>query len=85
VPVVTIDTIKGTISKEAKLEMIKRVSEVVAEIEARPNPKENMLPFVYCIVREIDWGDFANNGVPITPELLGAVKNGIVHIAMKQP
>jgi phenylpyruvate tautomerase PptA (4-oxalocrotonate tautomerase family) len=85
VPVVTIDLIKGNISKEAKLEMMKRVSEVVAEIEARPNPKENMLPFVYCIIREVEWGDFGNNGVPITPELLGAVKKGIVHIAMKQP
>jgi hypothetical protein len=42
----------------------KACSEVIAEIEDRPNPKENMLPFVYCIIREIDWGDFANNGVP---------------------
>ncbi|MCX6650744.1 MAG: tautomerase family protein [Methanomassiliicoccales archaeon] len=82
-PVVTIDIIKGAMSKEQKVEMMKRVSEVVAEIEARPNPKENMLPFVYCIIRESEWGDFGNNGVGITPELLQAVKHGIVHIAIK--
>jgi phenylpyruvate tautomerase PptA (4-oxalocrotonate tautomerase family) len=61
-PVETIDLIKGNISKEAQLEMMKRVSEVVAEIEARPNPKENMLQFVYCIIREAEWGNFGQNG-----------------------
>jgi hypothetical protein len=47
--------------------MMKRVSEVVAEIECRPYPKKNMLPFVYCIVREVEWGNFASNGAPLTP------------------
>jgi phenylpyruvate tautomerase PptA (4-oxalocrotonate tautomerase family) len=84
-PVVTIDIIKGAFSKAQKEEMMKRVSEVVAEIEARPNPKENMLPWVYCIIREVEWGDFGNNGVGITPEVLEAVKRGIIHVAMKQP
>lgn len=84
-PVVTIDLIKGNISKEAKLEMMRRVSEVIAEIEARPHPRENMLPFVYCIIREAEWGDFGQNGVPVTPELLGAVKAGMVQITLKKP
>ena len=84
-PVVTIDLIKGNISKEAQLEMMKRVSEVVAEIEARPHPKENMLPWVYCIIREVEWGGFGQNGVPVTPELLGACKAGMVQIAIKKP
>ncbi len=84
-PVVTIDIIKGAFSKDQKVEMMKRVSEVVAEIESRPDPKENMLPFVYCIIRETEWGDFGNNGVAITPELLHAVKKGIVQISIKQP
>lgn len=48
-PVVMIDIIEGVFSKEQKDEMMRRVSEVVAEIECRPDPKENMLPFVYCI------------------------------------
>jgi phenylpyruvate tautomerase PptA (4-oxalocrotonate tautomerase family) len=84
-PVVTIDIIKGAISKEGKLEMMRRVSEVVAEIESRPEPMENMLPFVYCIIRETEWGDFGQNGQPITPELLGAVKKGMVQITLKKP
>ena len=84
-PLVTIDLIKGALSKDSKEEMMRRVSEVIAEIEARPEPRENMLPFVYCIIREHEWGNWGTNGVPITPELLGAVKNGTVHLAMKKP
>jgi len=83
-PVITIDIIKGVFTNEQKEEMIRRVSEVVAEIECRPDPKENMLPFVYCIVREVEWGNFATNGAPLTPEMLYAVKKGIVHLAIEQ-
>ncbi|MDD1765356.1 MAG: tautomerase family protein [Methanomassiliicoccales archaeon] len=83
-PVVTIDVIKGVFSKEQKDEMMKRVSEVVAEIECRSDPKENMLPFVYCIIREVEWGNFGTNGAALTPEMLHAVKKGIVHLAIEQ-
>jgi 4-oxalocrotonate tautomerase len=84
-PVVTIDVIKGVFSKEQKEEMMQRVSEVIAEIECRPDPKENMLPFVYCIIREAEWGNFGTNGAPLTPEMLHAVKKGIIHLTMEQP
>jgi 4-oxalocrotonate tautomerase len=84
-PVVTIDIIKGLFTKEQKEEMMQRVSEVIAEIECRPDPKENMLPFVYCIIREAEWGNFGTNGAPLTPEMLHAVKKGIIHLTMEQP
>ena len=83
-PVVTIGIIKGSMNEASKAEMIKRVSEVVAEIEARPNPKENMLPWVYCIVEEIPFGNFGQNGMAISPELLGAVKAGMIQVVMKK-
>ena len=37
-----VKVLKGTLSKEKKDEMIKRVSETVAEIESSPNPKESL-------------------------------------------
>jgi hypothetical protein len=42
-PFINIKVLKGTLSKEKKDEMIKRVSETVAEIEASPNPKDSLL------------------------------------------
>lgn len=83
-PEIVINIVKGTIDQEAKAEMIARVSEVVAEINARPHPKENLLPFVYCTVQEAEWGNFATNGMPLTPEMYDAVKKGIVHLTMEE-
>ncbi len=62
--------------------MAKRVSEVVAEIECRPYPKENALPWTFCIIQEIEAENFNLNGMPATPEMLEAVKTGKVHMAM---
>jgi phenylpyruvate tautomerase PptA (4-oxalocrotonate tautomerase family) len=39
-PFINIKVLKGLMFKEQKAEMIRRVSEVVAEIEARPHPME---------------------------------------------
>jgi 4-oxalocrotonate tautomerase family enzyme len=58
-PLIQIKVVKGGLPEEKKAEMIKRVSEVVAEIEARPYPKEKILPIVWCIVEEVpaeQWG-----------------------------
>jgi len=84
-PEITINIVKGTIDQDDKAEMISRVSEVVAEIITRPHPKENLLPFVYCTIQEAEWGNFATNGMPLTPEMFEAVKKGIVHLTMEQP
>jgi len=43
-PFINIKVLKGALSKEKKEEMISRVTQVVAEIEARPHPKENLIP-----------------------------------------
>lgn len=58
-PLIQIKVVKGGLPEEKKVEMIKRVSEVVAEIEARPYPKEKLLPIVWCIIEEVpaeQWG-----------------------------
>ena len=43
-PFIQIKVFEGVLSEEKKKEMISRVSEVVAEIEASPHPKEKLLP-----------------------------------------
>ena len=62
-PFINIKVLKGTLSKEKKDEMIKRVSETVAEIEASPAPKDNLLAYTWCV----DWekGDITVSPVPI--------------------
>ena len=40
--------------------MIKRVSETATEIEAGPNFKDNRLPYTWCVIEEIDFGNWGN-------------------------
>jgi len=40
---INITVLNGTLSEEKKSEMIERVSETVAEIEASPSPKDSPL------------------------------------------
>jgi 4-oxalocrotonate tautomerase len=75
-PFINIKVLKGTLSDEKKKEMIARVTEVVAEIEARPAPKEKLQPHTWCIIEEVDFGNFGIGGVGVTPELLKAVLGG---------
>jgi 4-oxalocrotonate tautomerase family enzyme len=75
-PFVNIKVLKGTLSDEKKKEMIARVTEIVAEIEARPMPKEKLQPHTWCIIEEVDFGSFGIGGVAVTPELLKAVLEG---------
>ena len=42
-PFINIKVLKGTLSNEKKADMIKRVSETVAEIEASPSPKDGLV------------------------------------------
>ena len=53
--------------------MIARVSEVVAEIEARPYPKEKLLPHVWCVIQEVPAEHFGVGGQPSSLEMLKAV------------
>ena len=52
-PFINIKVLKGTLSKEKKGEMIKKVSETVAEIEASPIPKDNLVPYTWCVIEEV--------------------------------
>jgi 4-oxalocrotonate tautomerase family enzyme len=58
-PLIRIKVVQGGLTEDKKKKMIQRVSEVVAEIEARPYPKEKVLPICWCIIEEVpaeNWG-----------------------------
>ena len=75
-PFINIKVLKGTLSVEKKNEMISRVTEIVAEIEARPISKEKMIPHTWCLIEEVDFGNWGIGGNPVTPEVLKAVLEG---------
>jgi len=53
--------------------MIKRVSETVAEIEASPNPKDNLVLHTWCVIEEVDFENWGIGGNAVTPEMLKAI------------
>lgn len=75
-PFINIRVLKGTLSNEKKGEMIKRVSETVAEIEASPSPKDNLVPYAWCVIEEVDFENWGIGGNQLTPEILKAVIAG---------
>ena len=75
-PFINIKVLEGTLSDERKSEMIKRVSETVAEIEARPNPKENLIPHTWCVIEEVNYGAWGIGGNAVTPDILQQILKG---------
>lgn len=75
-PLIQIKLLEGVLSEEQKREMISRVSEVVAEIEARPHPKENLLPHTWCIIDEVAPARWGLGGQPLSLEALKALLEG---------
>ena len=75
-PFINIRVLKGTLSEEKKKEMISRVTEIVAEIEARPASRENLQPHTWCVIEEIPFENWGIGGNPVTPEMLEAVLEG---------
>jgi 4-oxalocrotonate tautomerase family enzyme len=75
-PLIQIKVLEGALSAEQKKEMISRVSEIVAEIEARPYPKEKLLPHTWCILEEVPPAQWGLVGQPLSLEALKAVLSG---------
>ncbi len=75
-PFINIRVLKGTLSKEKKGEMIKRVSETVSEIEASPSPNDNLMAYTWCVIEEVDFDNWGIGGNQVSPEILQAVIDG---------
>jgi len=72
-PLIQIKIFEGVLSEDKKKEMISRVSEVVAEIEASPHPKEKLLPHTWCVIDEVPAKNWGIGGQPSSLELLRAL------------
>jgi 4-oxalocrotonate tautomerase len=75
-PLINIKVMKGSLSEEKKQEMILKVTEIVAEIEARPQPKEKLQPHTWCVIEEVDFGNWGIGGMAITEEMFKAALQG---------
>jgi len=75
-PLIQIKVLEGTLSAEQKNEMISKVSHTVAEIEARPYPKEKLLPHTWCIIEEVSPAKWGLGGQPLSLETLKALLSG---------
>jgi len=73
VPLIQIKIFEDVLTEEKKQEMIARVTDVVAEIEARPHPKEKLLPHTWCIIEEVPAPSWGIGGQPMNLELLKAL------------
>jgi len=75
-PFINIKVLRGTLSDDKRKGMISRVTETVAEIEARPHAKENLIPHTWCVIGEVDFQGWGIGGNSVTPEILKAVLEG---------
>jgi len=75
-PLIQIRVLEGVLSEEQRNEMISRVSQVAAEIEARPYPKEKLLPYTWCIIEEVPPAKWGLGGQPLSLETLKALLSG---------
>jgi 4-oxalocrotonate tautomerase len=72
-PFIQIKVFEGVLDEEKKKEMISRVTEAVAEIEARPYPKEKLMPHTWCVIDEIPAPNWGIGGQPSNLEMLKAL------------
>ena len=71
-PYVTIRIIKEIATPEFKAELIARVSEAVADVEAEFTGavKEKVLARLWCVVEEVPFENWGVGGILVTPEML---------------
>lgn len=75
-PLIQIKVLEGTLTTEQKNEMIAKVSNIVAEIEAGPQAKEKLLPHTWCIIEEVAPAHWGIGGNPLSIDILKALLAG---------
>ncbi len=68
-PIVTIKTIKGLLTKEKKQELHTRITDLLIEIEGNCNKK--FAKFVIVNIKEEPFENFSMGGIQASPELFG--------------
>ena len=41
-----------------------------------PNPKDNLVPYTWCVIEEVDFENWGIGGNAVTPEMLKAILGG---------
>ena len=75
-PLITIKVLKDALTEAQKREMIRRVTDVVAGIESGPETMKSFKPYIWCLIEEIDRGNWGVSGSVVTPGMLDAIKGG---------
>lgn len=68
-PIVSIKTVKGLLNHEKKVELHKRITELMVEIEGGGNKK--FAKFVVVDIKEEPAENFSGGGMVLSPQLLG--------------
>ena len=72
-PLIQIKVLEGTLTSEQKNEMISKVSNIVAEIEAGPAGKEKLLPHTWCLIEEVTPAKWGIGGNPLSIDIFKAL------------
>jgi 4-oxalocrotonate tautomerase len=70
-PFVNVKVIEGVFSPEQKLEMVRRLTDTMVEIEG-----ENMRPVTWVVVEEVQSGDWGIAGNPLSTADVKALAAG---------
>jgi 4-oxalocrotonate tautomerase len=70
-PLINVKVIEGVFSTEQKQEMIQRLTDVMVSIEG-----ENMRQVTWCVVEEVQSGDWGIAGNALTTEQVHALAAG---------
>ena len=70
-PLVTVDVIKNVFTPEQKADMVRRATEAMIAVEG-----ENMRPYTWVRVVEVEEGDWAIGGQPLTAAAVQAIAQG---------
>jgi 4-oxalocrotonate tautomerase len=71
-PLIQVKLIEGVFSPEQKREIAERLTDTMVEIEG-----ENMRPVTWCIVEEVQSGDWAIAGKTLTTDDVRALAAGV--------
>lgn len=71
-PLINVKLIENVFSTEQKHEMVQRLTDAMVAVEG-----ENMRPVTWVIVEEIDSGDWAIGGNPLTTADVKALAAGV--------
>jgi 4-oxalocrotonate tautomerase len=72
VPLINVKVIEGVFDSEQKQQIVRSLTEAMVAIEG-----ENMRSVTWCVVEEVDSGDWGIGGKPVTTRDVKALATGV--------